>query len=405
MEDKKGNILLLEFFLWIRALIEFVPAVREYSPMLVNVLTVLLVYVNLFALVDGKVVGKALFGFLLIYAIIVVNAICGYISISLFSFLYGVAQWVIWPVSLYYLVDSRKTKSLNRLFYVLTALILFTSITTYYGNLRFPGASRALAAIWSDDTGTAHFYQSLNIGGFDFIYLLVLLIPLWIYAIRANSFKHNLWKIILFALSIVFSFITIITSEYTTALLFSFASLLLFILPRSFSRRKLLLYLVSFFIIIFIGRSVTSHLFTRLADRAESPIVSERLTSLSALLSGETMDGDAGMREELMRKSWDSFLNNPLTGSSQVGGHSFILDAMGHYGVFGLFLVFVVFYGLYRLCVFPHKGTMFYGYCFFVFISQIGLAFVNTHIIYHVFIILIPVISYLFSPKNMNRVL
>ena len=54
---------------------------------------------------------------------------------------------------------------------------------------------------------------------------------------------------------------------------------------------------------------------------------------------------DVYLRQEVYRKSWILFLDNPLIGgwfNSNIGGHSEILDLMGSMGLFGILFLLII---------------------------------------------------------------
>lgn len=396
------NILFLEILLWCRLLTVFVPAISEYSPLIINALVVLGIYLALFFFAGVNFVIKTFFQFIPLYIITIANALWGYRSSSLPMFLYGLMQWSLWPIAISFIVKNQYAKEASRLYFISSMLILFTSLTTYFGNISFPGASRELAAIWAEESSRAHYYRSLNIGGFDFVYLLVLMIPIWIYAIRNEErFFSRAFTITI----MIMAFLTIYTTQYTTALIISILSLVLFFTPRSLSTRTLFFYLVSIVVVIFLSTSFIASLISKYAATTENIIVAERMSGVSDILMGRSIEGDIESRQYLLAKSWESFKNNPLSGSRDVGGHSFILDAMGHYGILGILFLVLVFWGLFRLTIRPYKKKAYYGYLLFSFISQIVLAFLNTTIFFEYFFIIVPLasLSYGFRKPQVGR--
>lgn len=397
MSNRTNNIFLLEFFLWLRALLTFVPATVEYSPMVLNVGTVLIVYSLLLTSAGGRFVARTFLIYLPLYLIVAFNVIWGYKTDSIFTFIYGLLQWMIWPIAIGYLVREKRVGATTRLYVISTLFILLTAITTYFGNESIPGASRALAAIWSEETETAHFYRKLNIGGFEFAYLLTLMVPLWVFVIRA---RVNKWHFIYSIIAIVVSLFSIYKTEYTTALLFALGGLLLFAIPKLLTTKRLMLFFAIFAAVLVVGDTVVSSFAGRIADTTESGIFAERLGSISDYMLGRRLEGDAGTRQELLLQSWNAFIQNPLTGTGKVGGHSLILDTIGRFGIFGILFLCIVFVGLYKNCVKPQKGTLFYGYLLFIYICQIGLAFLNTTIIFEFFFIFAPLVGMITQPKN-----
>ena len=386
----KNSILFLEILLWYRLLTVFVPAVAEYSPFIINALVVLGIYMALFFLAGVSFVIKTFFQFIPLYIITIANTLWGYRSSNLPMFLYGLMQWSLWPIAISFIQKNQYAKEASRLYLVSLILILFTSLTTYFGNVSFPGASRELAAIWAEESDRAHYYRTLNIGGFDFVYLLVLLIPIWIYSIRNEA--RFIPRVFIIA-SVIIAFLTIHITQYTTALIISILSLVLFLTPRTLSTRTLFIYLISGTVIFLLSTSFIASLISKYAATTDNHIVAERMAGVSDILMGKSIEGDAESRQYLLTKSWESFKNNPLSGSRDVGGHSFILDAMGHYGIWGIMFLVLVFWGVFRLTIKPYKKETYYGYLLFSYISQIVLAFLNTTIIFEYFFIIVPLAS------------
>ncbi len=399
MKDNNKDIGLLGFFLCLRAVLAFIPAAEEYSSVILNVFTLGVVYFLLFSYIGGSFIFKIIVQYLPLYIVIFFNFIYGYKSFSLFEFLYGIMQWFMWPIAIMYIVNTKRRKTAVWLFYTALICIIITATTTYFGNLANPGASRGFAAVWSDETETAHLYRRLNIGGFEFIYLLVLLLTTWIYIIRVT--KEYIVRFIII-ITIVVSLFSIFESQYTTAVIVSLLCFFLLLLPSFFSTKRLLLMMSLGIIAVVIATSLMSSLFEYFANNIESNEMAERLTGVSDVLAGRDVEGDAEARQFLFSKSWEAFIKNPVTGTRGVGGHSYILDTLGHFGVLGIILLAIVFRRLYVLCVKQHRNSMLYGYVLFAYFCQIFLALVNTQIFFQFFIIMVPLIGFVFNP-NKNR--
>ena len=158
------------------------------------------------------------------------------------------------------IVDSKDYRLAKHLVWLLIISFVINAITTYFGNLRFPNASRLLAS--ASFAGENYItFQKYNIGGFDVIYSLALATPL-----TAISFKLLPKMRKVFPVLIMILFISaIISSQYTTALICALASVLLFFIPL----RTRPIYLVLFVIIpisLFVVFNNSSSLFEAISS-------------------------------------------------------------------------------------------------------------------------------------------
>ncbi len=253
----------------------------------------------------------------------------------------------IFPVFVGCIVATNRMDSVIRKV-VPTMIIVYTitAITTYVGLLRFPGASRILAA---DPLAYLKYYP-LNIGGFEFIYSLVLLHPLVIYLFRkVKRLRYAIPFSVIVALCVV-------ASEYTMGVLLFVLSLVAYLLPVNMSpvmtkrrlRRVLILVLIVCIFVPFILGFVSKFDFLGSSG--------EKLLDISKLLQGELVedDSDIAIRQNVYIKSFEAFLKRPVIGSKifgspTVGGHSFILDTLGNWGMVGLAMILALFFKFKKL--------------------------------------------------------
>lgn len=103
--------------------------------------------------------------------------------------------------------------------------LIITVLTTCTGLVKFPFAARILATIESSDNPEAVLYDWYNIGGYEFVYIIVLLYPILILA-----YKKRKIGLIPTILGVIACFSMVVLSEYTTALLLLMITSLLFLL-------------------------------------------------------------------------------------------------------------------------------------------------------------------------------
>ena len=108
-----------------------------------------------------------------------------------FSFFIRTDSFVIWgysvllnvlPVMVGYYITRYHTEQIAFFAKLMSFALIITTITTSIGLVKFPYASRILATIESSQNEAAITYNWYNIGGYEFIYMLVLLYPILIMA-------------------------------------------------------------------------------------------------------------------------------------------------------------------------------------------------------------------------------
>ncbi len=403
-ERKKLGLTLFDCFVILYFLHKLLPVVGFYMPSVV--------FLGIFAVLmlssfDG--IGRSrkinIMGKMLLLMMVCLLTLIEYIntrSISSFPvYMYGELQVILFGfIVLYYDNEARQHKK-KYLFWFVVLCYVLTAITTIIGNIRYPMASRILAT--GDEIGVA-LYTSQNIGGFTFVYELVLLIPLIIYMFKKNMI--NRW----FAAGLVAVFgYTIIRAEYTTALLFFILSLILLFIPNLTTRK--IYVLLGIFIVLFIFNvDYIAGLLRQLGQNAESEIFSTRLNELAVMLEGgDAIDsGNAGNRVELYKRSFDTFVNTSFIGrwgnrsAGSIGGHSFILDTVGQYGVLGIIVIFIMYATIYNLYMKPYKKEKFYPYLFYVYLVAIVLAFLNPKTYLFMFIVVFPTFAKTMTEKNIK---
>lgn len=301
------------------------------------------------------------------------------------------AHFLLWVLPFIYLhiYHNNDTKLAETLLYGVIISIAITAYTTYLGCLRFPGISRQMATGQLDIE--LPFY--LNIGGFDTIYIFVLMIPILCYRIRYCKIK-KLERVAILT-TLVFVLMAVFQSEYTTALLFSIVSMVTLFIPPSLKWKKMIRLgiLTGIFAVVFLN--LISVLLIYISDNIESTSVSGRLTGLALMLQGQegssADETDAQGRLELIYNALEAFVSSPILGvQKMVGGHSYVAGIIAYYGLLGLIMLIVYFKKLRKLF------TKYYEQ------SHCSTAVISTEIIYFCFLILNPrlylIVPFLFLP-------
>lgn len=286
-------------------------------------------------------------------------------------------------------------------FYILR--IIITMITTVIGLQTFPGASR--------DMGNGEFvannplykvYLSLNIGGFDLVYTIVLLIPIFCYLFKYSSeYKYSYTLKLIMAVLIVFSMYCILQMEYTTAFLLSILALTSLFTTKETNVRKYLALLFVAGIILYITKGILAQVLVYLSEMVESEEIAIRFSDLANSILGQaTSDiSDVDARQAVYTKSLNAIMVNPIGtwfNSSESGGHSFILDYISKFGFVGLGFIVYLFRIVYNSLLKQYSGKKIYPFLVLDYILFIATAIMNPHL-YISFIAFVIPLFYLIS--------
>ena len=230
----------------------------------------------------------------------------------------------------------------NFLAKLVLVLCSVTALTTLIGLTVDPMAARNLATGLTEEYGIRN-YSIRNIGGYGFIYSLVLLIPLLIGAWRNSNIKR-----IYVAGALILALACIFRSQYSTALGLAIIALSTVFLGDRFSPLKLCA-LVICEIAVLIALINLLPIFVNLIANL-GPEASFMAYRLSDSLSTISTDGIFGLdRVQRAEMSWSIFAENPLSGNlfsttmNELGAHSALLDLLASMGLLAIpFILFFI---------------------------------------------------------------
>jgi hypothetical protein len=199
-------------------------------------------------------------------------------------------------------------------------------------------------------------YDWLNVGGYQFIYMIMTLLPTLIFNIDTNKRDFVSW------ISLALSAITIIVSQYTIALIIgSLAVASYFVLKKISNQdgKRLFVFLIILFVCFLLVRGEISIMIKSLIGKMPSSlnVLGERLISVAKIIGGEEDIGIASVRFSLYKDSLRAFYQSYLLGNFfidsgiTIGGHSGLLDILGMIGLPGVVVLSVIIY-FYRISVY-----------------------------------------------------
>lgn len=281
----------------------------------------------------------------------------------------------------------------KRLIWVVIAIYAITAITTIYGNSVYPEASRRLATGMSGELEEYNIYRSMNIGGFGFVYEIVLPTVMLPFVFKEKRIPRLL-SILLYLLVLYCVYAT----QYTLALMIVLAFGVFFFMGKIRRMSDFVIYGVSFGIVLILALPIALKFLSTFLD---SDIMSQRFSDMASVLSGGSTSSGAGgvsdydERQSAYRMSIDAFLSNPIFGTGKNGGgHAFFLDKLAKYGLLGLVALVIMLRKIFRLYIKPYKNTTFYGYLLLAFTFYLFMIVVNSSPLYMSVSFLLPLIAF-----------
>lgn len=349
------------------------PAVSRFTSSTISTYGYLLILVITFLMIIGYNINDYMASIL---------PLCGYCALTLFTksdslILWGFQSFLfVMPVLIGVYVIYEPHNSIKGFSKLIIFSFLATIITTIEGVIQYPSAARYLATV--EDSNDS-FYVLLgwhNVGGFTFVYTVVLIYPMLIFAYKRKKIKK-----ITLILGVLIAFATALFTEYTTALLLLIVSTVFLFFKRDLKVKEFILFFAVMAVVFFFLKGIMSSALQWLSGIVGSKDISDRLLALSGGSTGlKNAEDSRFLRYQI---SFRAFLRNPLFGSlfggtGRIGGHSAILDTLANYGILGGGVMFLMYRKIYNLFYRPYKGESGYGYYFWSLIQAIILSCLNT---------------------------
>lgn len=235
--------------------------------------------------------------------------------------------FVLPSVSIFSVLMYLDDKELMRKFIIWCVVFLFASFIVEYPLIR---QYQSLREVWSDSK--ADETQVLGLPGYSLMHAYTLFLPTLCFMVRSSSGKMKILSI----LGLIVSCFIVYSTYVTTSLV-----IMIFVLIISFVYKdnvSSLFYVVIIGIIVYV--LYRAGFFISMIDWImpwfEGTSVEPKLLDFKlSMMIGETTGASITGRQDLHGISWDSFFQNPLIGSSRVGGHSSLIDRFGGMGIVG----------------------------------------------------------------------
>lgn len=250
---------------------------------------------------------------------------------------------------------SIKKKEMIKKYIILCYFV--TLCTTIKVLLEIPNASRILTSS-STNEQIVNILEKLNVGAFDFIYGIIIFLPILIFKIQIYSRKKD--KIFYLIISIL-SIICILKANFTTAYVLLGIEIILYLFFYSKSFLGKIFTIILLILFLFWGKQIVIFYLNFLINDTTSILSQTKLRDLINFLTGKGNISDATGRTTLILQSINSFIFNPILGQGAyynrdcfgyVGGHSQILDEFARYGLLGTIpLFYFLFFSIYQIYI------------------------------------------------------
>lgn len=396
----KGKIPFVVLVLMLTFIFHDFPRYGVMFPASVYVLIIVILAIYLF----NKILLKERIFLLCLFSVFILEIVISGFTKSFYFVLQdfsGLLQKMIPAMMAMLLVRKKYFSSAKIIFGFYILRIIITMITTVIGLQTFPGASR--------DMGNGEFvannplytvYLSLNIGGFDLAYIIILLIPILCYLFRYSSeFKNSKTLKLIVSLLLVFSMYCILQMEYTTALLFSILALTSLFTTEKTNILKYLTFVFMVGIILYLYKGFLAQGLEYMSTIVESKEIAVRFNDIASSISGQATSeiSDVDARQDSYMRSINAIISNPLgiwLASSKTGGHSFIFDYIAKYGPIGLMLIIYMLRIVYKAFLKPYSGKQIYPFLVLEYILFIATATMNPHLYLDYMAFVIPLFYY-----------
>ena len=300
----------------------------------------------------------------------------------------------------YYIVHYENYTDLRVFVFALFIIVAITIVTTIVGLQIYPNAARYLATVSDANEEDNITYNLMNIGGYEFVYIINFLYPALIYGVKKK--KIPLFIVIIYGIA---DFFLIVNSSYTIALLLFIASTVFIFFKRDLKVIEIFLILILTIIFALIFFPLLSDLLLALAKVIDNKDISERLVAMAG--GREGLDNLDDNRVELYMISLDSIINSPIFGGmftgTRIGGHSFIIDFVAQYGLLGLLALVFIYRAIYEKFYMPYKNTQGYGYIFWAYLQVLIASLINTDMWLTVLTLFLPMIFAYFNHEKGNE--
>ena len=388
-ENNKNGALLFCLALFIAYAV--MPVISLYVPAVVRVILMLIIMVLIASDAGINKFGGYLAKLVPVYLFAIINVIRLFFvgSDQIIGVIYDLFSLILISCVFFYITEGNRIRFSRSLMRIVLAIYFITTITTIIGNTIYPEASRLLATGMTGELVMYNAYRAMNIGGFGFVYELILPVALLPFIFK----QKQLPRVITIGIYLLILYCAYIT-QFTVALVLVLGYGAFFFAGQLKSSRSMVAYITAFGVVVMLSLPV---ILQYMSTSLDSEIMTSRFEEIGNVVSGTgaTSESDVDARQMAYTTSLVDFFSNPLTGTGKNGGgHSYILDNMAKYGIWGLLGLIIMMRSIFRLYIKPYRNTVFYGYMVLAFLVFLMLTLLNPSPLYMSISFLLPLFAY-----------
>ncbi len=238
-----------------------------------------------------------------------------------------------------YAINKMKLKARKRTIIVMLCMILYIIFVSLMALVQRPMLARELAEGVTISSNVAS-YRLENVGGFEFSYMVGVLVLLFLYNFIQTS---AVVKRLLYLPIVVLGYVYIVAAQYTALLLMTtiFAAMILF---SKVSNVVIKLLLIMAFILIIIN---LGDIFAYLSIHLHQNMLRDKFSWLAQYINGSQDINVLHSRPRLYLNALKAFIQSPVWGgASDIGdiSHSYVFGLMASCGIIGLFSYLIMFF-------------------------------------------------------------
>ena len=232
------------------------------------------------------------------------------------------------------------------------------------------GLQNATHGLSSEAIDNAIAVINIGLGGYSYAYNCAWMVGVILFAIVITK---GMQQRMLYVVTLIGCFLSVKVCGLGTPAAIIALEFLIFALWFSTRSKKLVATMAGILIFLYFIYSSTPTIFSPLAGFLDAIAenmspggIKERIVSVSEAFRGDA--SYANIRVQLQMKSWSTFFKHPLFGTfgpfaggtqMDLGGHSYVLDIAGGYGLFGIFVLTMFIWSLLRY--FRILGRLYFG--------------------------------------------
>lgn len=294
--------------------------------------------------------------------------------------------------------NDKMERFLLGLFFLLCIISL---ITTIFGLITDASAIRLLTSS-STSEAVEEQLRSKNIGGYDFLYSLLILIPVLIQVVKCTkSWTFKIAGIVWISLILI----CIILANFTIAYLFIGMIVIFSLFPSKMSTvKKVMISIIAFGVLFLLLKGFIIMYLQFIGNHTESIMTQGRMKQMEAFLTGQISIFEMNDRFVLAMNSMSTFWESPFFGGGAyfrhyelVSGHSTWIDELARNGIIG-YIPFIVMMVSGVRNVIICKSTIEKNTILIVFVFYIVLGLVN-----NVFGYMISLVVFIITPMLVRQ--